>query len=207
MSFSLHYWKKIDCYRWSSKTCLSKLCVLSLWRLCGSSVFSGSGALSPLLSWKHSLNHVTLCILSDLHWVFVVIWKLNTTQGQPLLNALLCSQKKAKVRIGSRGERLNILPKFRCWFMAQKMSGWARVTDEKFWKCWVDLKQKREYIMAVGQSPEATDCKTGAAWQVSDVPFWNVTFSWFFNAWEPFLCSSLMTGGPRRITEYQSECR
>lgn len=28
--------------------------------------------------------------------------KLNTTQGQPLLNALLCSQKKAKVAIGVR---------------------------------------------------------------------------------------------------------
>ncbi len=152
---------------WTSIT-MQKLCILSFWRLRGSTVFSGSVVLP---SWKHSLNHITLCILSDLHWAFVVIWKLNTTQGQPLLNVVLCSQKKAKVTIRSGGESLNILPKFRYWVVTKEISGWAHVTYERFCKCWVNLKYKREYITAVGESPEATDCMTGAARQMSDVPF------------------------------------
>lgn len=114
--------------------------------VCGQHGFLAASSSHLLLLWKHFLNHVTLCILSDLHRVFVVIWNLNTAQGQPpiqpLSNTMLCSQKKAKVTIESRGERLNILPKFRYWVMAQMLSGWAHVTYEKFWICWVDLKQE-----------------------------------------------------------------
>lgn len=65
-----------------------------------STVFSGSVALSTATVLETLFKSCHIVYSERPSPSLCGNLKLNTTQGQPLLNTLLCSQKKAKVTIG-----------------------------------------------------------------------------------------------------------
>lgn len=163
-----------------------------MWVIC---VLFGSVALltAPVVKTLFKSRHIVYSGRPSLSLLGYLKTKHLTRTASVKHSALL--PKEAKVFIGSRGEHLNILPKFRYWVMAQEISGWAHVTYEKFWKCWVDLKYKREYIMALGQSSKATDFMTGASVRCA-----------LFKCESCVTILSKCTGHLEAIKVHQSEC-
>lgn len=147
---------------------------------------------SQLQSWKHSLNHVTLCILSDLHQVFVVIWKLNTTQGQPPIQRCetlsFAPKKRQKSQSGPEGSAL-----IYCLNLGTEL--WPRTyLGGLMWR--MKSSGNAEWILSIR-------CNTWWLWRsaLQWLIAWQVLFEmchipallkkyflWHFNAWEPCLC-------------------
>lgn len=151
----------------------SVFCLFEAITLCRSTVFSGSAVLSTATVVKtlFKSRHIVYSARPSPSLCGNLKTKHHTRTASDKRHALLPKKGKSHERVHG-GIVLIYCLNLGTELWPRRGAGWAHVTYEKFWKCWVDLKYKGEYIMAVGESSEETDCMTGAACHMWSFEMW-----------------------------------